>query len=118
MHSFVGLAALVQLYVEAINTPGVIPNVQSAWDTFVVTKCSESTQAALNVYDSIMTSGLSGHLPCDSDKIRQVHEVALEKGVAQLEGETVGISAITTEKYLRELTVWTYMNKTNIINVI
>ncbi|KAJ7380884.1 hypothetical protein OS493_004467 [Desmophyllum pertusum] len=34
-----GLAALVQLYVEAINTPGVIPNVQTAWETFVVTKC-------------------------------------------------------------------------------
>ena len=100
-----GLAALVQLYVEAINTPGVIPNVQTAWDTFVVTKCSEALQTALNVYDSVMKSALSGQLPCDNDKIRQHHDVALEKGVAQLEGETFGISAVTTEKYLRELTV-------------
>lgn len=99
-----GLAALVQLYVEAINTPGVIPNVQTAWDTFVVTKCSEALQTALNVYDSVMKSGLSGQLPCDNDKIRQHHDVALEKGVAQLEGETFGISAVTTERYLRELT--------------
>lgn len=102
-----GLAALVQLYVEAINTPGVIPNVQSAWETFVVTKCSEASQAALNIYDTTMTSELSGQLPCDNDKIRQIHENALAKGVSQMEGETFGISAITYEKYLRELTVWT-----------
>ena len=40
---FPGLAALVELYVQAINTPGVIPNVQSAWDTFVTDKCSVPT---------------------------------------------------------------------------
>ena len=103
---------------DAINTPGVIPNVQSAWDTFVVTKCSKSSQAALNNYNSIMMSELSGQLPCDNDQIRRVHGVALEKGVAQLEGEISGISAITAEKYLRELTVWTYVNKINISKVI
>ena len=100
-----GLAALVQLYVESINTPGVIPNVQTAWETFIVAKCSEATQAALSVYDAAMTAGLSGQLPCDNGVIRHYHEQALEKGVAQLESEIAGISAVTTEKYLRELTV-------------
>lgn len=90
---------------EAINTPGVIPNVQTAWETFVVTKCSEAGHAALKAYDVIMTSRLSGHLPCDSEEIRKSHEAALEQGIAQLEVETFGISTATTEKYLRELTV-------------
>lgn len=90
---------------ESINTPGVIPNVQSAWETFVLTKCSEATQAALSVYDATMTAGLSGQLPCDNGVIRHYHEQALEKGVAQLESETAGMSTVTTEKYLRELTV-------------
>ena len=80
---------------QAINTPGVIPNVQSTWETFVGTKCSEASQAALNFYDTTMTSGLSGQLPCDNDKIRQIHGNALERGAPQMEGETVGISAIT-----------------------
>jgi len=99
-----GLAALVQLYVEAINTPGVIPNVQTAWETFVVTKCSEAANAALKAYEAIMTSRLAGQLPCDNEEIRNSHEAALEQGIAQLEAETIGISAVTTEKYLRELT--------------
>ena len=37
---FPGLAALVEFYVQAVNTTGVIPNVQSAWDTFVADKCT------------------------------------------------------------------------------
>ena len=90
---------------EAINTPGVIPNVQTAWETFVVTKCSEAANGALNAYDVIVASRLAGSLPCDSEEIRISHEAALEQGIAQLEAETMGISAVTTEKYLRELTV-------------
>ena len=83
----------------------MIPNVQTAWETFVATKCSEAAKTALMAYDKMMTSRLSGQLPCDSKKIRKSHEAALEQGIAQLEAETTGISAVTTEKYLRELTV-------------
>ena len=90
---------------DAINTPGVIPNVQTAWETFVVTKCTEASHAALQIYDATMTEELAGQLPCDSDKIRQTHELALEKGVTRLEAEIFGMSAITIEKYLKELTV-------------
>ena len=90
---------------EAINTPGAVPSVQSAWDTFVGVKCTEASQAALAIYDSLMNSELSGRLPCDNDVIRQNHDAALEKGVAHLEDETSGLSAVTTEKVMRELTV-------------
>ncbi|XP_068705737.1 guanylate-binding protein 6-like isoform X2 [Montipora foliosa] len=99
-----GLAALVQLYVDAINTPGVIPNVQTAWETFVMTKCSEACEESLKLYDATMNAELSGKLPCDSDFIRVKHELGLQKGVALLEKETFGISAITTEKYWKKLT--------------
>ena len=78
---------------------------QTAWETFVVTKCTEASREALQIYDATMNAALSGQLPCDSDKIRQNHELALEKGVTRLETETFGMSAITIEKYLRELTV-------------
>ena len=37
-----GLAALITLYVEAINTPGTLPNVLSAWETFVEAKCIDA----------------------------------------------------------------------------
>ena len=101
---------------EAINTPGVIPNVQTAWETFVMTKCSEAASAALKAYDAIMTSRLAGQLPCDNEEIRNSHEAALEQGIAQLQAETMGISAVTTEKYLRELTVRSDRRDKNILN--
>ena len=44
-----GPAALITLHVEAINTPGTLPNVQSAWETFVEAKCIDARNVALNI---------------------------------------------------------------------
>lgn len=99
------LAALVNIYVAALNTPGTVPSVQSAWETFVHTKCSEAKLAALQVYESTMTSQLDGVLPCDSDEIRQVQQTAIEESMSLFQGETFGVSATSSEKYLDELTV-------------
>ncbi|XP_022790076.1 stress response protein NST1-like [Stylophora pistillata] len=97
------LAALVNIYVSALNTPGTVPSVQSAWEIFVHTKCTEAKLAALQVYKSTITSELDGLLPCDSDKIRQVQERAIEEGTKIFQEETAGVSASSSEKYLDEL---------------
>ena len=102
---FPGLAALVELYVQAINTPVVIPNVQSAWNTFAADKCSEATYEAINVYSTLVHSKLSNQLPCDSKDIRQCHETAFDQAIGQFQAETIEISSITTERYLNELAV-------------
>ena len=96
---------MVSLYVDAINSPGMIPNVQTAWETFVMTKCSEARQASFRLYKETITAELSGKLPCDNDVIRQKHEMALQRGLALLDKETFGIAATTTEKYLKEMVV-------------
>ncbi|CAH3030960.1 unnamed protein product, partial [Pocillopora meandrina] len=93
-----GLTALVELYVQAINTPGVIPNVHSAWDTFVTDKCSEATHEAMNVYSAVVVSKLSNQLPCDSEDIRKCHETAFDQAIGEFQAETIGISSITTER--------------------
>ncbi|KAJ7380878.1 hypothetical protein OS493_004461 [Desmophyllum pertusum] len=98
-----GLAALVQLYVQAINTPGVIPNVQSAWDTFVETKCSDAMRDALDAYEVAMTSQLKDELPCDNDQLRGSHGIALENSEGYFMAETAGISTNTIEMYLKKL---------------
>lgn len=97
------LAALVNIYVSALNTPGTVPSVQSAWEIFVHTKCTEAKLAALEVYESTMTSELDGLLPCDSDGIRQVQDRAIEDSMRTFQEETVGVSASSSEKYLDEL---------------
>lgn len=96
---------MVRLYVEAINTPGAIPNVQRAWDTFVSAKCVDVKQAALQTYDALMTSQLSGALPCSNTEIRMGHDAALEACEAQFMMELAGISTNTVEMASRELKV-------------
>ena len=103
VNSILGLAALVRLYVEAINTPDAIPNVQRAWDSFVLAKCVDVKQAALQTYDALMTSRLCGALPCRNTEIRSSHGAALEACEAQFIIELAGISTNTIEMASREL---------------
>ena len=100
------LASLVIIYVEALNTPGVVPSVQSAWETFVHTKCTEAKCAAVQVYDKAMsTQRVKCKLPCDSDDIRKIQKDAVEKSMVVFEAETVEVSALNSEKYREELKV-------------
>lgn len=98
-----GLAALVQLYVQAINTPGAIPNVQGAWDTFVETTCLEAKQDALRMYDVLLESHFSDKLPCDNNEIRLNHNAALQECEVQFMAEVSGISTDTVEMHITDL---------------
>ena len=102
---FPGLAVLVQSYVEAINRPGVIPNIQDAWETFVDKKCSEAITEAVKKYEEVMESNLKEESPCDDDELRKFHGKALEKGENYFMTETVRISTNSTEKHLNKLKV-------------
>ncbi|XP_067054266.1 guanylate-binding protein 1-like isoform X3 [Acropora muricata] len=102
------LASLVNTYVAALNTPGMVPSVQSAWETFVHTKCTEAKCAAVQVYDKAMSTQLDKcQLPCDSDDIRKIQKDAVEKSMVVFEAKTVGVSALNSEKYLEELKEYT-----------
>ena len=100
-----GLAALVQLYVQTINSPGMIPNVQNAWDTFVEMKSFEAIKEAVEIYDTEMASQLNDKLPCDNEVLRGSHQIAFENSEGYFMAETAGISTNTTEKYLNKLKV-------------
>ena len=101
----IGLAALVNYYVKAINTPEAIPNVQSACDHFVTIKCSDAIKNALATYDALLKSQLSGELPCDSIIIHMSHDVAFQESENQFMAEIAGISTNTVEMKMRELKV-------------
>ena len=96
---------MVRHYVDAINTPGMVPNVQTAWENFVMTKCSEALKASCNLFKETMTAELSRKLPCDNDFIRTKHEMAFQKGLSLFEDETFGIAGTTTKTYLKEFMV-------------
>ncbi|XP_068674619.1 guanylate-binding protein 6-like [Montipora foliosa] len=97
------LAVLVELYVEAINCPGAIPNVQDTWDIIVEKKSVDTIKAALENYENEMASRLQDKLPCDNDELRNGHQVALETSQRYFMDEIAGFSTKTTEQYLNEL---------------
>ena len=45
------LATLFEEYVRSINSPGAVPIVQSAWDVYSKTKCTEFLGIAKEVYE-------------------------------------------------------------------
>lgn len=98
-----GLAALVQLYVQSINTPGMVPNVQNAWDQFVETKCADAMKDALYAYRATMVLQLKDKLPCDNDRLRTGHALALENSEAHFMTDTKRISTNTIERFLKNL---------------
>ena len=96
---------MVYLYVQAINSPGVVPNVPNAWETFVEMKCLEVIKEALKKYENVMKSKLKGKLPCDMDDLRKVHETAIKESKAYFEAETEWFCRNTIEKYLNKMKV-------------
>ena len=102
IHPWLGLVALIEQYILAINTPGVIPNVQNAWDSFVEGKCSDTLKDALDAYEVAMTTQLKDELPCNNIQLRRSHEMALQNSENHFMADTAGISTNTIEKYLKE----------------
>lgn len=95
---------MTKLYVAAINDPSCIPNVQTAWETFVRGKCDEAKKTALSAYDKIMKANLS-KLPCEGDKILASHESATDESRTIFREETLGISTEDIRKVSEELMV-------------
>ncbi|XP_031575013.1 guanylate-binding protein 4-like [Actinia tenebrosa] len=104
------LAALAQLFVEALNTPGTVPNVENAWDTFVHNKCTEVLAAALAAYKQEMTSQMKDKIPCEAEAIRESHENAVDVGLVTFRRETFDLSTKHVDEYLTE-----FRNKTKTI---
>ena len=99
------LATMVTNYVMALNTPGMVPNVERTWDVHVTETCRKARSKSIAVYDETMASEMSGRMPCERDMIRQAQMVALDKALKVFEETTYGISTRNIEKYLRGLTV-------------
>ena len=93
------------MYVNALNTPGAVPNIENAWDVFIRSKCSQATMLALQTYKEKIETQLQNILPCTSDEIREAHRKAFAACLQTFKQETNSISVKNMEKYLKELAV-------------
>ncbi|PFX31411.1 Guanylate-binding protein 6 [Stylophora pistillata] len=98
-----GMAFLTKLYVDAINGPFSIPNVQIAWETFIRTKCENAKDKAVLAYKRKMETDLS-KLPRGASEILASHESAFGESMEIFEKETAGISYESTRMDREELT--------------
>ncbi|KAL9979025.1 hypothetical protein ACROYT_G016617 [Oculina patagonica] len=98
------LATLVEEYIKAVNSPGAVPVVQSAWDVFTKTKCTQALNDAKAVYEGGMKEFRERiRLPCDDRKIRSSHEDHLLEALTFFESETEDTSVTARWLYMEEL---------------
>ena len=81
-----------------------MPNVQKAWQVFIQNKRSESSAAALKMYEETMVS-VQEVLPCTNNEVYQYHRKAWDQTLKVFKCEADGISAVNTDQYLKEVTV-------------
>ena len=72
------LANLVCEYVEAINTPGALPDLEQGWQAVVRLELKESSDKLVREYKREMEEALSGKLPMDENEFLEIHEQKLE----------------------------------------
>ena len=83
----------------------MVPNIPNAWDQYVEGKCSDAMRDALNTYDTTISLQLKDKLPCDSDRLRNGHGMALENSQAHFMADMAGTSTNTIEMFLKNLKV-------------
>ncbi|KAL9973197.1 hypothetical protein ACROYT_G019615 [Oculina patagonica] len=88
------LATLVEEYVRALNSPGAVPVVQSAWNVFTKTKCTQALKDAKAVYDAGMNEFReSVRLPCDGETIWSSHKNSFLEALTLFKRETEDTAA-------------------------
>lgn len=101
---------MTRVYVDAINDPDKIPNVQTAWEAFVENKSRMAREKALLAYNRRMMKELS-KLPCETEKILASHKLSTDESMLIFEEETVGITSDNTRGDCKEVMVSKVENK-------
>lgn len=102
------LATLVEEYVQAVNSPGAVPVVESAWNVFTKTKCTQTLNDAKALYDGgIREFKEKVCLPCDDRKIRNAHQDYLLEALTFFETEAEDTAVMARWIYIEELANYT-----------
>ena len=104
-HTF---AALVHEYVEAINTPGAIPDLEQGWQAVIKLQLKEFSDSLVREYEKQMEISVKGNLPMDDSSLMMVHEQKLMQVKKLLELEVHRISLFISggeemETHLKQL---------------
>lgn len=81
------LVTLARMYVEAINTPGAIPDLEQGWQAVIRLKIKECSDKMVNDYKREMADALTGKFPMGESSLMRIHMKILKKVSNNLQKE-------------------------------
>ncbi len=81
------LAALTRGYVDAINTPGAIPDLEQGWQAVIKWKLKELSHKLVEEYRREMEECLGDNLPMEERNLMRIHQQTLSRKRESLQQE-------------------------------
>ena len=99
------LAALAHGYVNAINTPGALPDLEQGWQAVIRLQLREFSDQLVKEYEKEMEESLRGNLPMEERNLMRIHEQTLNRKKKALRQEICRINPLnsSTKEYIEPL---------------
>ena len=88
------LAALAGGYVEAVNRPGALPDLDQGWQAVVRLELKEASYRLVREYEREMEKSLEGNLPMEESNLLRIHRQTLKGKKSDLREEICRINPL------------------------
>ena len=90
------LAALACGYVDAINTPGALPDLEQGWQAVIRLQLKEYSDKLVRGYEREMEESLKGNLPMEERNLMRIHLQTLDRKRRSLQEENYCINPLNS----------------------
>ena len=88
------LAALAGAYVEALNRPGALPDLDQGWQAVVRPELKEASNRLVREYEREMEESLEGNLPMEERNLLRIHQQTLKGKKSDLKEEICHVNPL------------------------
>ena len=88
------LEALAEGYVEAVNRPGALPDLDQGWQAVVRLQLKEASYRLVREYEREMEEALEGNLPMEKRNLLRIHQQTLNRKKEDLKEEIYRINPL------------------------
>ena len=88
------LAGLVGGYVEAVNRPGAVPDLDQGWQAVVRVQLKEKSYKLAREYEIEMEEALKGNLPMEEANLLRIHQQTLNSKKTDLRDEIISVNPL------------------------
>ena len=88
------LAALAGAYVEAVNRPGALPDLDQGWQAVMRLELKEASYRLVREYEKEMEESLEGNLPMEESNLLRIHRQTLKRKKSDLREEICRVNPL------------------------